>query len=61
MNGWADAFALAAIVLAGSTVQRMSGMGFALVAVPALVLLIVVGGLNLLARYMTRSRFGRAA
>jgi phosphate transport system permease protein len=27
----------------------------------ALVLLIVVGGLNLLARYMTRSRFGRAA
>ncbi|UWE10790.1 sulfite exporter TauE/SafE family protein [Actinacidiphila bryophytorum] len=40
MNGWADAFALAAIVLAGSTVQRMSGMGFALVAVPALVLLI---------------------
>jgi len=40
MNGWADALALAGIVLAGSTVQRMSGMGFALVAVPALVLLV---------------------
>ena len=40
MNGWGDALALAGIVLAGSSVQRMSGMGFALVAVPALVLLI---------------------
>jgi uncharacterized membrane protein YfcA len=40
VNGWADALALAAVVLAGSTVQRMSGMGFALVAVPALVLLV---------------------
>lgn len=40
MNGLADALALAGIVLAGSTMQRMTGMGFALVAVPALVLLI---------------------
>lgn len=40
MNGSADALALAGTVLAGSTVQRMSGMGFALVAVPSLVLLV---------------------
>ncbi|MGW5352792.1 sulfite exporter TauE/SafE family protein [Streptomyces sp. NPDC004031] len=43
MNGPADALALAGIVLAGSTVQRMSGMGFALVAVPSLVLLVGPG------------------
>ena len=40
MTGWPADAALAVAVLAGSSVQRMTGMGFALVAAPVLVLLL---------------------
>lgn len=40
VNGWSGELALAAIVLLGSSVQWLTGMGFALVAVPALILLL---------------------
>ncbi|MCX5247802.1 sulfite exporter TauE/SafE family protein [Streptomyces sp. NBC_00201] len=39
-NGWPGDVLLAGIVLLGSSVQWLTGMGFALVAVPALVLLL---------------------
>ncbi|WP_037676887.1 sulfite exporter TauE/SafE family protein [Streptomyces griseus] len=39
-NGWSGDVLLAGIVLLGSSVQWLTGMGFALVAVPALVLLL---------------------
>lgn len=39
-TGWAPDLLLGAIVLAGASVQRMAGIGFALVAAPALVLLL---------------------
>jgi uncharacterized membrane protein YfcA len=39
-NGWAPALLLGAVVLAGASVQRLAGIGFALIAVPALVLLL---------------------
>ncbi|MHC3471570.1 TSUP family transporter [Streptomyces sp. 7R007] len=39
-SGWAGDVLLAAIVLLGSSVQWLTGMGFALVAVPALALLL---------------------
>jgi uncharacterized membrane protein YfcA len=39
-SGWAGDVLLTAIVLLGSSVQWLTGMGFALVAVPALVLLL---------------------
>jgi uncharacterized membrane protein YfcA len=39
-NGWSGDALLAGIVLLGSCVQWLTGMGFALVAVPALVLLL---------------------
>ncbi|MFE5816322.1 TSUP family transporter [Streptomyces sp. NPDC056479] len=39
-SGWAGEALLAGIVLLGSSVQWLTGMGFALVAVPALVLLL---------------------
>jgi uncharacterized membrane protein YfcA len=39
-GGWTGDVLLAAVVLLGSTVQWLTGMGFALVAVPALVLLL---------------------
>ncbi|GGU97685.1 membrane protein [Kitasatospora herbaricolor] len=37
---WAGSLLLGAVVLSGATVQRLTGMGFALVAAPALVLLL---------------------
>ncbi|MFJ8042620.1 TSUP family transporter [Kitasatospora sp. NPDC096147] len=40
MGGWAAEVGLGVVVLLGSTVQRMAGMGLALVAVPVLALLI---------------------
>ncbi|MFF0410239.1 TSUP family transporter [Kitasatospora sp. NPDC004745] len=39
-SGWAADVLLGVVVLAGASVQRMTGMGFALVAAPALVLLL---------------------
>ncbi|MCX4699118.1 sulfite exporter TauE/SafE family protein [Streptomyces sp. NBC_01373] len=39
-SGWAGDVLLTAIVLLGSSVQWLTGMGFALVAVPALILLL---------------------
>ncbi|WP_405870669.1 sulfite exporter TauE/SafE family protein [Streptomyces sp. NBC_00005] len=39
-NGWSGDVLVAGIVLLGSSVQWLTGMGFALVAVPALVLLL---------------------
>ncbi|CCK28557.1 membrane protein [Streptomyces davaonensis JCM 4913] len=39
-NGWAGDALLAGIVLLGSSVQWLTGMGFALVSVPALILLL---------------------
>jgi len=39
-SGWAADLALGGIVLLGASVQRLAGIGFALVAVPALVLLL---------------------
>ena len=39
-NGWSTDLLLAGIVLLGSSVQWLTGMGFALVAVPALILLL---------------------
>jgi uncharacterized membrane protein YfcA len=39
-NGWSGEVLLAGIVLLGSSVQWLTGMGFALVAVPALILLL---------------------
>jgi uncharacterized membrane protein YfcA len=40
MSGWTADLLLGAIVLAGACVQRLAGIGFALVAAPALVLLL---------------------
>ncbi|WSA97038.1 sulfite exporter TauE/SafE family protein [Streptomyces sp. NBC_01795] len=40
MDSWAPELALSGIVLLGAAVQWLTGMGFALVAVPALVLLL---------------------
>ncbi|MGW4646721.1 TSUP family transporter [Kitasatospora sp. NPDC004289] len=42
-SGWVAELALGGVVLLGSTVQRMAGMGLALVAVPVLALLIGPG------------------
>ncbi|MEU9078313.1 sulfite exporter TauE/SafE family protein [Kitasatospora sp. NPDC048538] len=39
-SGWAADVLLGVVVLTGASVQRMTGMGFALVAAPALVLLL---------------------
>lgn len=39
-SGWAADLALSGIILVGASVQRLAGIGFALVAVPALVLLL---------------------
>ncbi|MFH8561065.1 TSUP family transporter [Streptomyces sp. NPDC017988] len=39
-SGWAAGLLIGTIVLAGSSVQRLTGMGFALVTVPALALLL---------------------
>lgn len=39
-SGWAADFLLGGIILLGASVQRLAGIGFALVAVPALVLLL---------------------
>ncbi|MGW1881521.1 TSUP family transporter [Streptomyces sp. NPDC001970] len=39
-NGWAADLLLGGIILVGASVQRLAGIGFALVAVPALVLLL---------------------
>ncbi len=39
MSGWAADLLLGGIILVGASVQRLAGIGFALVAVPALVLL----------------------
>ncbi|MFF8927172.1 sulfite exporter TauE/SafE family protein [Streptomyces longwoodensis] len=40
MSSWAAELLLSGIILLGASVQRMTGIGFALVAVPALVLLL---------------------
>lgn len=42
-HGWEGALLLGLVVLAGASVQRMAGMGFALVAAPALALLLGAG------------------
>ena len=39
-SGWATDLLLGGIILLGASVQRMAGIGFALVAVPGLVLLL---------------------
>jgi uncharacterized membrane protein YfcA len=40
VSGWAGGLLLGGVIVLGASVQRMSGVGFALVAVPALVLLL---------------------
>ncbi|GAA1001357.1 sulfite exporter TauE/SafE family protein [Acrocarpospora macrocephala] len=40
IGGWAVALVLGGIIMAGASIQRLAGIGFALVAVPALVLLL---------------------
>ncbi|WBP89973.1 TSUP family transporter [Kitasatospora cathayae] len=40
MDGWAGELVLGLVVLLGATVQRLAGIGFALVAAPVLVLLL---------------------
>ncbi|MEY9949640.1 TSUP family transporter [Kitasatospora sp. GAS1066B] len=42
-HGWEGVLLLGVVVLAGASVQRMAGIGFALVAAPALVLLLGAG------------------
>ncbi|MEV7027379.1 sulfite exporter TauE/SafE family protein [Kitasatospora sp. NPDC093558] len=43
-SGWGFAALLGAVVLVGASVQRLAGIGFALVAAPALVLMLGPGG-----------------
>ena len=43
-DGWEAGLLLSGVALVGSCVQWLTGMGFALVAGPALVLLLALGG-----------------